>query len=100
MKPDIRPPTIDPASAENAEMYATSIVFPGRPFAAPLCSAQAGLLPERFSLTPVYVKIEDRDPFVIGGSLKHLRVTKRADRIVVAGVPLLLHAEPGERVVL
>ncbi len=56
--------------------------------------------PERVSLTPIHVKVEDRDTIVAVGPFQHLRVAKGTDRIVVAGVPLLLHAEPGERVVL
>jgi hypothetical protein len=44
------------------------------------------------SLTAVLGQIEGKDAFVVSGTLKHLSVTQRTARIVIAGVPMLLHA--------
>ena len=49
--------------------------------------------------TAVISKIEGEDTFVIRGALKYFRMAKGANRVVIAGTPVFLHAGAREFVV-
>jgi hypothetical protein len=49
--------------------------------------------------TAVISEIEGEDTFVIGGAFKYLRMAKGANRVVIAGTPVFLHAGAREFVV-
>src|SRR5437660_8036430 len=55
---------------------------------------------DRILFTPVRSEIKSKDAFVIAGPLQHLAMAQRAARVMIAGPPMLLHAQPRELVVL
>src|SRR4026208_282069 len=69
------------------------------PFRTPLLPKCAGSKhPGRSAI--LCSEIEGKDPIHSVWALQHLRMAKRANRIVVAGLPVFLHRTAGKLVIL
>ena len=65
-----------------------------------LCGAEQNVsLGSFLQLLFLFAAVEGEHAFVIGGALKHFRMTQRPNRVVIAGAPMLLHAGAGEFVI-